>query len=234
MTRRPAEDALSRGIHESDFRISPASAPFAIHPLSERRTRVAVICSAWHTDLVRQCKDALLAEFERNAFPASQVDVFQVPGAFEIPLLAKRLAQSGRYEAIVGCGLIVNGGIYRHEFVAAAVIDALMRVQLECAVPVLSAVLAPRNFHEHEDHQRFFSEHLVKKGTEVAQACLRTLATSSPSRRNNGMEVWRHRRYASSRFTLWTSKMTGECPSLAAAARASLRNLPRTALRAYR
>jgi 6,7-dimethyl-8-ribityllumazine synthase len=52
-------------------------------------------------------------------------------------LLALKLARSGRYDAIVACGLVVNGGIYRHEFVGAAVIDALMRVQLDTEVPVL-------------------------------------------------------------------------------------------------
>jgi 6,7-dimethyl-8-ribityllumazine synthase len=166
----------------SDF----SSVATSVHVLDEQRSCVAVICSAWHSDLVGQCKDALLAEFERNALPASQVDVFQVPGAFEIPLLAKRLAQTGRYDAIVACGLVVNGGIYRHEFVATAVIDALMRVQLECEVPVLSAVLTPRNFHEHEDHQRFFSEHLVKKGTEVARACVKTLANFSALKKDEG------------------------------------------------
>lgn len=116
-----------------------------------------------------------MAEFARQGLSAAQVTHFDVPGAFEIPLLAQRLARSGRYDAIVACGLVVNGGIYRHEFVTSAVIDGLMRVQLETDVPVLSAVLTPRDFHEHEDHLRFFREHFVKKGTEVAHACLATL-----------------------------------------------------------
>ena len=155
--------------------------PTARLPLaqSEQLPRVAVICSSWHADIVNQCKESLLAEFERNAFPVSQVDVFQVPGAFEIPLQAQLLARTAKYQAIVACGLVVNGGIYRHEFVAAAVIDALMRVQLDSEIPVLSAVLTPRNFHEHADHQRFFAEHFAKKGVEVAQACLQTLANLS-------------------------------------------------------
>jgi 6,7-dimethyl-8-ribityllumazine synthase len=77
----------------------------------------------------------------------------------------------------VACALVVNGGIYRHEFVTSAVIDGLMRVQLDTDVPVFSAVLTPRDFHEHEEHRQFLSEHFVKKGTEVARACLETLAT---------------------------------------------------------
>ncbi|MGC1342506.1 MAG: 6,7-dimethyl-8-ribityllumazine synthase, partial [Candidatus Binataceae bacterium] len=83
---------------------------------------------------------------------------------------AKLLAQSGRYAAIVAAGLVVNGGIYRHEFVASTVISALMRVQLETAVPVISAVLTPRSFHAHEEHRKFFLEHFVVKGAEAASA----------------------------------------------------------------
>ncbi len=141
-----------------------------------QRARIAVICSSWHSDIVDRAKHALMAEFDRSPAPPGRVDYFEVPGAFEIPLLAQKLARSGRYDAIVACGLVVNGGIYRHEFVGAAVIDALMRVQLDTEVPVLSAVLTPRDFHEHDDHLRFFSEHFAKKGIEVARACLETIA----------------------------------------------------------
>ena len=141
-----------------------------------RRASVAVICATWHADIVGKAKQSMFAEFERSPWPPRKLDYFEVPGAFEIPLLAKQLALSGRYDAIVACGLVVNGGIYRHEFVGAAVIDGLMRVQLDTDVPVLSAVLTPRDFHEHDDHRRFFSEHFVKKGIEVARACLATVA----------------------------------------------------------
>ncbi len=155
--------------------LSPPVAP-AFVASAGRPPRVALICSSWHSDIVNQFKNSLLSEFERNGLPANEIEVFDVSGAFEIPLHAQRLGQSGRYDAIIACGLVVNGGIYRHEFVAAAVIDGLMRVQLDCGVPVLSAVLTPRDFHEHDEHRRFFAEHFIKKGTEVAQACLQTLA----------------------------------------------------------
>ena len=137
--------------------------------------RIAVVSSSWHADIVGQARSALLREFGRSHAPP-RVHTFEVPGAFEIPLYAKRLARSGRYDAIVACGLVVNGGIYRHEFVAATVIEALMRVQLDTDIPVFSAVLTPRDFHEHEDHLRFFSEHMVKKGTEVARTAIEALA----------------------------------------------------------
>ena len=143
---------------------------------ARRPQRVALVASSWHRDIVDEARAAIQAEFAGATAPPTTVDTHDVPGAFEIPLLAQKLAASGRYDAIVACGLVVNGGIYRHDFVAAAVIDGLMRVQIESGVPVLSAVLTPRDFHEHDDHQRFFREHFVKKGVEVAQACMATIA----------------------------------------------------------
>ena len=140
-------------------------------------TRIAVISAAWHADIVSQAKDSLLAELARLGLPQDRVDCFEVPGAFEIPLVAQRIARAGRHAAIVACGLVVDGGIYRHEFVASAVIDGLMRVQLDSGVPVLSCVLTPQAFHGHADHQTFLARHFVHKGQEAARACLQTLAT---------------------------------------------------------
>ena len=145
------------------------------HPNTLPGARFAFIQAHWHHDIVNQGRDAFLAEMGRHGVPRDAIDLFEVPGAFEIPLHAKKLAQSGRYAAIVACGFVVDGGIYRHEFVADAVIKALMSVQLDTGVPVLSAVLTPLHFHEHEEHRRFFSEHFVVKGTEAAQACLQTV-----------------------------------------------------------
>lgn len=137
--------------------------------------RIAIVSASWHRDIVAQGTDAMKAELARSTELTSEVDHFEVPGAFEIPLHAQRLARSGRYAAILTCGLIVNGGIYRHEFVTSAVIDGLMRVQLDTDVPVFSAVLTPRDFHDHADHQAFFLQHFVKKGEEAAKTCVATL-----------------------------------------------------------
>ena len=73
------------------------------------------------------------------------------------------------------CALVVDGGIYRHEFVADTVIKALMDVQLRTEVPVFSAVLTPQQFHESAAHLDFFRRHFAIKGVEVAEACANTL-----------------------------------------------------------
>ncbi len=142
---------------------------------SDGRTRIAFVQSEWHGDLVDGCRDSFLEEMARLGIDPDRVDLFRVPGAFEIPLHAKRLARSGCYVAVVGAGLVVDGGIYRHEFVADAVISGLMTVQLETDTPIISAVLTPHHFHEHEAHAAFFAGHLAGKGVEAARACARTI-----------------------------------------------------------
>lgn len=144
--------------------------------------RIAFVQSSWHKDIVDRARESFVAEATRLGIASDAIDVFEVPGAFEIPLHAKVLAQSGVYAGIVACGFVVNGGIYRHEFVADAVISGLMRVQLDTEVPVFSVVLTPHHFHEHEQHRQFFFDHFVVKGQEAAHACVRTLAALSSIR----------------------------------------------------
>ena len=150
------------------------------HPSSPRvdaPLRLAFIHARWHVDIVQRGRDGFLAELARHGVAAEQVDVIGVPGAFEIPLHAQTLARAGRHDAIVACALVIDGGIYRHEFVATAVIDGLMRVQLDTGVPVLSVVLTPKDFHGHAEHNQFFLDHFVLKGAEAARACLGTVAS---------------------------------------------------------
>ena len=100
--------------------------------------RVAVIRARWHADIVDQCVEVFAKEIETLSGGSLAVDIFDVPGAYEIPLHAKTLADNGRHAAILGVAFVVNGGIYRHEFVAQAVLDGMMSVQLATGVPVLS------------------------------------------------------------------------------------------------
>ncbi len=138
--------------------------------------RIAFVQACWHREIVDQGRDAFVAEIGRHGMSSNQIDFYEVPGSLEIPLQAKLLAQTGKYATIVAAGFVVNGGIYRHEFVAQTVIDALMRVQLEDTdVPIISLVLTPQHFHEHDAHQKFFHEHFKVKGAEAAVACVQTL-----------------------------------------------------------
>jgi 6,7-dimethyl-8-ribityllumazine synthase len=149
----------------------PASSP------ATADLKVAFVQASWHADIVDQSRVGFLEEIVEHGYKAANVDRFVVPGAYELPLHAQRLARTGRYAAIVGAALVVDGGIYRHDFVAAAVVDGLMRVQLDEGVPVFSVSLTPHHFHEHAEHVDYFTEHFVKKGKEAARAVARTIVS---------------------------------------------------------
>eukprot|EP01037_Dinobryon_pediforme_P017524 gene17524-17724_t len=127
--------------------------------------RYAFIKAKWHADIVDRALEGFL-----DIIPGSQIDVFDVPGALEMPLTARNLALTGNYVAVVAAALVVDGGIYRHDFVAQAVVDGLMRVGLDTGVPILSVSLTPHNYQETAAHIEFFRAHFVEKGREAAHA----------------------------------------------------------------
>lgn len=137
-------------------------------------TRFAFIKANWHADIVDRALEGFL-----QLIPANSVDVYDVPGAFEMPLLAKDLAASGRYGAVAAAAFVVDGGIYRHDFVAQAVVDGLMRAAMDTGVPVLSVSLTPHQYQETEHHNAIYAEHFVAKGREAAEAALAIARTRS-------------------------------------------------------
>ncbi|NKF20972.1 6,7-dimethyl-8-ribityllumazine synthase [Solimonas marina] len=144
--------------------------------------RVAFIQSCWHREIVDRAHAGFVEQMMQASWSADAIEHFTVPGAYELPLQARLLAKSGRYAAVVAAGLVVDGGIYRHDFVAHAVIDGLMRVQLDLEVPVLSVVLTPHHFHEHDFHRQLFHGHFFEKGREAAQACVGAIAATERAR----------------------------------------------------
>src|SRR4026208_386833 len=94
----------------------PERPPAPVHPRFVKPQRVAFVQSSWHRDVVEECRIAFLEEIEARHISRAQVDLFEVPGSFEIPLHAQLLAKTRRYTAIAAAGLVGGGGIYRHEF----------------------------------------------------------------------------------------------------------------------
>ncbi|MBO0332039.1 6,7-dimethyl-8-ribityllumazine synthase [Sneathiella sp. CAU 1612] len=143
--------------------------------IHKSHNRIAIIQANWHADIVHEASKSFMEELVRYGYDADCFDIHDVPGSLEIPLMAQKLAETGRYDLIMATGLIVDGGIYRHDFVARTVLDAMMRVQLDRGVPILSVVLTPHHFQETQAHMGFFKEHFVVKGQEAAKACHQTL-----------------------------------------------------------
>lgn len=136
--------------------------------------RICFIQSNWHKHIVDQFRTAFDRYMDQFGPNNLTVDYLDVPGAVEMPLQAKLEAKSGKYDAIVLCALVSDGGVYRHEFVAQAVIDGVMQVQLDTEVPIIYGVLTPTNtFGDAEN--AFFYKHFAIKGEEAAKAALRII-----------------------------------------------------------
>jgi 6,7-dimethyl-8-ribityllumazine synthase len=135
--------------------------------MTDTPNRFAFVKAQWHADIVDRAVEGFA-----QLVPPAQTDVFTVPGAFEMPLKAQQLARSGKYDAVICAAFVVDGGIYRHDFVAGAVVDGLMRVGLDTGVPVLSVSLTPHHYQETEHHNAIYRAHFVEKGREAARAAL--------------------------------------------------------------
>lgn len=131
---------------------------------------IAFIKARWHAEIVDRAQEGF--ETVVAAARHAKIDVYEVPGAFEMPLLARKLGETGRYDAIVAAAFVVDGGIYRHDFVAQAVVSGLMDAQMASGVPTFSVSLTPHHFQPTDEHRAFFSAHFAKKGREAADAVL--------------------------------------------------------------
>lgn len=143
--------------------------------MTHKTPRIAFIKARWHSDVVDRAHEGFLAE-QKKLMPGAEVVAYDVPGAFEMPLLAKKLAQTGKFDAVVAAALVVDGGIYRHDFVAGAVVNGLMTVGLDTGVPCFSVSLTPHNYQETDLLTGFYRDHFVKKGAEAANAVHQMLA----------------------------------------------------------
>ena len=111
-----AKDSQAQESQASESRSpeTPGRPPAPAHPRFAKPQRVAFVQSSWHRDVVEECRIAFLAEIAARHI--TNVDVFEVPGSFEIPLHAQILAKTRRYTAIVAAGLVVDGGITSNYF----------------------------------------------------------------------------------------------------------------------
>ncbi|HUY22262.1 MAG TPA: 6,7-dimethyl-8-ribityllumazine synthase [Acidimicrobiales bacterium] len=103
--------------------------------------RVAVVCAKFNGGITERLLAGVLAGLEANGVKAVTVSVAWVPGAFELPLAARRLAASGAVDAVVALGAVIRGDTAHFDFVAGECASGLQRVALDTGVPVVFGVL---------------------------------------------------------------------------------------------
>ncbi|MGB1311051.1 MAG: 6,7-dimethyl-8-ribityllumazine synthase [Leucothrix sp.] len=145
--------------------------------MSIAHSKIAFIRARWHSEIVDQAYEGFKTQAAELGFNAENIEVFDVPGGFEMPFLAKTLAEKKDFDAIVAAAWVVDGGIYRHDFVASAVVDGLMQAQMTTGTPVFSVSLTPHQYQETAFHNETYIKHMYQKGQEAAGAVAAQLET---------------------------------------------------------
>jgi len=131
--------------------------------------RYAIVASRWNPRIVDALVDGALHVLREHGVADAAIDLVRVPGAWEIPQAAAKLASTGGCAAILALGCVVRGDTRHYEHVADGCADGLMRVALEQRLPVLNGVLA---VERHDDAQARAGGAHGNKGEEVALAAL--------------------------------------------------------------
>lgn len=139
---------------------------------TNRHIRIAIVSSSFRKNVAAALERNCIATFRKRGVPDSHIDVFRVPGSMEIPLMAKKLARGGAYDALIAFGAIVKGETYHFEQIANECARGCMTVSLEYEVPVIFEVLA---VYDIKDAIERATRRKENKGVEAAQAALRMI-----------------------------------------------------------
>lgn len=131
--------------------------------------RVAIIASRFNDEIVSGLLDGALSCLTRHGADDNDVALFRVPGAFEIPTLAAKLADAKQYDAIVTLGCLLRGDTPHFDFISAQVTNDLSRVATEARFPIAFGVITCNTYEQAVERS---SEGTSNKGWEAALAAI--------------------------------------------------------------
>jgi 6,7-dimethyl-8-ribityllumazine synthase len=103
--------------------------------------RVAIAASRFNETIVKRLVDGAVDGLRRHGVDADAIDVAWAPGAFELPLVARRLAASGRYDSVITLGAVIRGATSHYDLVAGQCAAGVQRAQLDSGIPIVFGVL---------------------------------------------------------------------------------------------
>lgn len=131
--------------------------------------RVAVVAARFNARVVDRLLEGALTALDRHGLSGGDVRVVRVPGAWELPLAAERLARSGEVDAIVALGAVIRGGTPHFEYVAGGCNAALGNLQLEFDTPIANGVLTVNSIEQAIERS---GTKAGNKGAEAAMAAM--------------------------------------------------------------
>jgi 6,7-dimethyl-8-ribityllumazine synthase len=109
--------------------------------ISAESFRFAVVVSRWNGELTSRLAEGALEALERSGTPKDGVEIFNVPGAFELPLASMKAAESGRFDAVIALGVVIRGETPHFEYVAGQAAAGLMQASIETGIPVMFGIV---------------------------------------------------------------------------------------------
>ena len=110
--------------------------------------KIGIVAARFNEFIVNKLVSGAMDALLRHDVREEDIDLAWVPGAFEIPLIAKKMAESGRYDAVICLGAVIRGSTSHYEYVCAEVSKGIAAVQLETGVPVMFGVLTTENIEQ--------------------------------------------------------------------------------------
>lgn len=134
--------------------------------------RLAIVVSRWNESITQRLLDGAVSTFVSRGIPDENLDVAWVPGAWEIPLVAQRLADSRRYRAILCLGAVIRGETTHDQHINRAVSTAIGQIALDSGIPILFGILTCETM-EQAIHRA--GGNIGNKGSECAEAALQMI-----------------------------------------------------------
>jgi len=134
--------------------------------------KIAIVSSSFRKEVSDNLEKNCLAAFKKEGLEKNQIDIFQVPGSLEIPLVVKKLAKKSVYSAIITFGAIVKGGTYHFEQIANECARGCMEISLQYEIPVIFEVLA---VYDLKDALKRATGTKENKGKEAALTALKMI-----------------------------------------------------------
>lgn len=134
--------------------------------------KYALVVSRFNNFITEKLLDGAMDALSRSGAVDDEIDVFKVPGAFEIPLAVKRIAQNKKYDAIICLGSIIRGETPHFEYIASEVSKGIAMLNLEYAIPIAFGIITADNTDQAIERA---GNKMGNKGFQAAQSAVELL-----------------------------------------------------------
>jgi 6,7-dimethyl-8-ribityllumazine synthase len=131
--------------------------------------RFAIVVSRWNELITTRLLEGARDGLRRHGVAEDEVDVAWVPGSFELPLVCRRLAETGRYDAVIALGAVIRGATSHYDHVAGAATSGVAQAGLQTGVPCIFGVITTENIEQAIERA---GTQVGNKGFEAAMAAI--------------------------------------------------------------